>query len=184
LKLMTAIPKLNQVPGWGKRYASELGKDELYVAARKLHDNMIRFKLQQASAAGVAGHYEKRHFVSSHPDHTPNFTVYANLLEIFMIGLRLKPVSITERLRLLAEGKVPDCDTAGLYTPPIIVWRDRIKSNVPLRTTLAETNFRPQDHVANAETGYYIVAPDVSVIFLSKTTDETGLPYLITVNSG
>jgi hypothetical protein len=80
---------------------------------------------------------------------------------------------------MVAEEKAIPGDGEGWFEPPIIVWRNRIpKSDIPLRTVLAETDFRPGDAVANEETGYYVVGPETSVIFLSKAFDDSGRRFL------
>jgi hypothetical protein len=68
-------------------------------------------------------------------------------------------MSITDLLKLESEGK---------NITVRIVWQERLQTSpVKLKSVLADTKCHPGDAVVNAETGFYVVAPTKSVIFVS-----------------
>lgn len=81
------------------------------------------------------------------------------LCKIHSLGLGLNPVSIQA---LLDSKKV--ADTSGVK----VVWRNRRDSPIKLRSVLADTVCYPGDAVVNTETGFYVVKPGESVIFISS----------------
>jgi hypothetical protein len=79
------------------------------------------------------------------------------LCKIHSLGLNQKPVSLQALLDSNSEVDIK------------IVWRKRSDTSpIKLRSVLADTACYPGDAVVNAETGFYIVAPDESVIFVSS----------------
>jgi hypothetical protein len=66
--------------------------------------------------------------------------------------------------------------TAGEETDIRIVWREREPSTpITLRSVLADSDCRSQpDAVVNETTGFYVVSPTKSVMFLSKSPGPNG----------
>ena len=85
------------------------------------------------------------------------------LYKIYSLGLNQNPVSLQSLLDSNSEADISSIK---------IVWRNRSDSSpIKLRSVLADTVCYPGDAVANAETGFYTVATDESVIFVSSTSD-------------
>lgn len=86
------------------------------------------------------------------------------------LGLRRKLYSASEILA--GHHAIPDVK---------VVWRERcaVKPKEPdyigLKSVLSDTNCRPGagDTVVNGSTGFYVVEPTESVIFVSKPTGDT-----------
>ena len=86
--------------------------------------------------------------------------------KIHTLGMDQKPVL----LKAILDSHSED-DTADLYINGIkIVWRKRSDSPIKLRSVLADSKGYHGDAIVNAVTGFYIVAPGESVIFVSSTT--------------
>ena len=66
--------------------------------------------------------------------------------------------------------------TAGEDTSIRIVWREReLSTPITPRSVLADTNCRTQsDAIVNETTGFYVVSPTDSVMFLSKSLGPDG----------
>jgi hypothetical protein len=75
---------------------------------------------------------------------------------------------------LVSTSEVDHDDFGGIK----IVWRQRIDSPIKLRSVLADMLCHPGDAVVNAETGFYVVSPDESVIFISPSVEgKSGCQY-------
>ena len=81
------------------------------------------------------------------------------------LGLNNQPKSVSDILEDNLKG-----------TSIGIVWRERESSTpIALRSVLADTNCRPQpDVIVNETTGFYVVGPTESVMFLSKSPGPNG----------
>jgi hypothetical protein len=89
------------------------------------------------------------------------------LYKIHTLGLNQKPVSLKPLLDSISED-----DMADLYTNGIkIVMRKRRDSPIKPRTVLADSEGYDGDAIVNASTGFYVVVPDESVIFVSFTSE-------------
>jgi hypothetical protein len=91
------------------------------------------------------------------------------LCKIYSLGLNQNPVSI----QALLDSNI-EADTSDVK----IVWRNRRDSptGIKPRSVLADTMCYSGDAVVNMETGFYIVEPDESIIFISSaaTSDHDG----------
>jgi hypothetical protein len=83
------------------------------------------------------------------------------------LGLHNQPRSVSE---------IQEAVTAGVETNIRIIWRERDSSTpIALRSVLADTDCRSQpDAVVNETTGFYVVSPTESVMFLSKSPGPEG----------
>jgi hypothetical protein len=79
--------------------------------------------------------------------------------KIYSLGLNQNPVSI----QALLDSNIEDTGNVK------IVWRNRRDTpSIKPRSVLADTVCYSGDAVVNMETGFYIVEPDESVIFISS----------------
>lgn len=97
--------------------------------------------------------------------------VLKDTVQVASLGLRKQPYSAADLLA--GHTAIPGVK---------IVWRERAMNEpgkpgyINLRSILSDTNCRPGkgDTVVNETTGFYVVGPNESVIFVSKSTGVTG----------
>lgn len=71
-------------------------------------------------------------------------------------------------IQALLESKKVDDSTSGVK----VVWRNQRDSSIKLRSVLADMVCYSGDAVVNIETGFYVVEPGESVIFISSAADD------------
>jgi hypothetical protein len=129
----------------------------LYNSLKALSEKITSLNQAEKQRQNTASHHEKRSFVSFNR----MIYIYCQLLteflyEISSLGLNAKPVSIQDILL-----------DAGISSIKI-VWRERSEtSTINLKSVLADTQCHPGDAVVNVKTGFYVVEPGESVIFVS-----------------
>jgi hypothetical protein len=91
--------------------------------------------------------------------------------QVHQLRLDDPPYSIADLLRELdTDRSIEPLPFSGRDTShPLIVWRQRSEELVKKRVFMSETGTYLGDLAVNEESGYYIVHPHESVIFLSKT---------------
>ena len=84
------------------------------------------------------------------------------LRKIHSLGLNEKPVS----LQALLDANMDSVDDIS------IVWQEHSDTTpIKLRSVLADVAWYSGNAVVNAETGFHIVGPDESVIFISSAAE-------------
>ena len=136
---------------------------QLYIALKTLSDKLKSLRKQTRADAS---HQAKRSFVSYR---FVSVLLGANCLcKIHSLGLNQKPMLLQHFLDSNSNSDLSDLDFNGIK----VVRRKRTNTSpIKPRSVLADTVCYPGDAVVNAETGFYTVAPDESVIFVSSNAE-------------
>lgn len=86
--------------------------------------------------------------------------------QVYDVGLKGPTYSVADLLATQMTDPLPMSEVTKSSTP-LIVWREHA-AEAPLRHFMSEVGPYREDIIVNADNGYYIVEPDMSVIFLSK----------------
>jgi hypothetical protein len=86
--------------------------------------------------------------------------------QIYELGLKNNKYSIADLLAAQEADSLPMLGAISTSTP-IIVWRERA-DEATLKRFMSEVGPHKQDIIVDPEHGYFVVEPDMSVVFLSK----------------